>query len=62
MLPVADLYLQPLGQGVDHLGANAVQAARYLVSAATELTARVQHGEDDRHRRDACLLYTSRCV
>ena len=38
---------QPLGQGIDHRRAHAVQAAGDLVSSAAELTAGVQHGIHD---------------
>ena len=42
-----DLDHEPLGQGVDHRHADAVEAARDLVAVAAELAAGVQHGEDD---------------
>ena len=46
-LPVfVDLDLQPLGQGVDHRGAHAVQTAGDLIAPAAELTAGVQDGKD----------------
>ncbi len=48
---LADDDLQPRGQGVDDRGADAVQAAGYLVPLAAELSARVQHGEAYLHRR-----------
>ena len=54
-MPVADLHLQPLGQGVDDRSAYAVQSAGHLVSAAAKFAAGVQHGKDNRHRRDAQL-------
>jgi hypothetical protein len=38
------LDLQPFGQGVDHGGAHAVEAAGDLVAAAAEFAAGVQHG------------------
>ena len=44
---LVDLRHQPLGQGVDHGGAHAVQAAGDLVTAAAELTAGVQDRKDD---------------
>ena len=51
-LPVlVDLHLQPLGQGVDHAGAHAVQAAGDLVAAAAELAAGVQDGKYHLQRR-----------
>ena len=43
---LADLDLQPLGEGVDDRGADAVQAAGDLVAPAAELAARVQNGEN----------------
>ena len=56
-LPVlVDLDLQPLGEGVDHGGAHAVQAAGDLVASAAELAAGVQHREDDLQRALAGLL------
>ncbi len=39
-----DLDGEPLGQGVDHAGAHAVEAAGDLVSATAELAAGVEHG------------------
>ena len=45
-----DLDEQPLTQGVDDRQADAVQATRDLVAAATEFAARVQRGEDDLER------------
>ena len=49
-----DLDLQPLGEGVHHRHADAVQTAGDLVGAAAELAAGVQHG----HRHfDARLLH-----
>ena len=42
---LVDAHLQPLGQGVDHAGAHAVEAAGHLVAAAAELTAGVEDGE-----------------
>ena len=45
-LPVfVHVHFQPLGQGVDDRGADAVQAAGDLIATAAELAARVQHGE-----------------
>ena len=38
---VTDFHLQPFRQGVDHRRADAVQAAGDLISASTELTARM---------------------
>ena len=38
--------LHPLGEGIDHRGAHAVQAAGDLVGLAAELAAGVQHGHD----------------
>ena len=48
---------EPLGQGVDHRGAHAVQAAGHLVAGilAAELAAGVQHGIDDGHCGNAHL-------
>ena len=47
-LPVfVHVHFQPLGQGVDDRGADAVQAAGDLIAPAAELAARVQHGEYD---------------
>ena len=47
------LHSQPLGAGVDHRRAHAVQAAGYLVARvlAAELAAGVQDGKDDGDRR-----------
>ena len=42
-----DLDRQPLGQGVDHGGAHAVEAAGDLVAAAAELAAGVEDGVND---------------
>ena len=42
---LVDLDLQPLGQGVDHAGAHAVEAAGDLVAAAAELAAGVEDGK-----------------
>ena len=53
MSAVADLYLQPGGEGVDHRGSHAVKAAGNLVAAAAELSAGVKHGKHHRHRRDS---------
>ena len=53
---LVDLDLQPLGQGVDHRGTHAVQAAGALIASAAELAARVQHGKDDLQGRLAGLL------
>ena len=41
-----DLDLQPLGEGVDHAGAHAVEAAGDLIPAAAELAAGVEDGKD----------------
>src|SRR5438067_2115906 len=49
-LPARDLHLQPLGQRIDDRYADAMQAARCLVGARVELTARVQRGHDDLER------------
>ena len=50
-LPVfMHVHFQPLGQGVDDRGADAVQAAGDLIAPAAELAARVQHGEYDLER------------
>ena len=57
---VANLHLGPFGQRVDNRRADAVQAARHLVSAAAELTARVQLGEHQRHSRDPELWVDTR--
>ena len=51
---VADLGVQVGGERVDDRDADAVQAAGDLVAAATELAARVQHGQ--RHRQRGHLL------
>ena len=50
VLAVANSDLEPLGQRVDDRRADAVQTAGHLVSAAAELTARMQYGKDDRDR------------
>ena len=39
-----DLDRQPLGKGVDHAGAHAVEAAGDLIASAAELSAGVEHG------------------
>ena len=44
---LADLDLEPVGQRVDDGNAHTVQAAGHCVRLAVELTARVQHREDD---------------
>ena len=50
-LPVfVHAHFQPVGEGVHHAGAHAVQAAGDLVSAAAELAAGVQHGVHDLQR------------
>ncbi len=41
---LVDPDLHPFGEGVDHAAANAVKAARDLISAAAELAAGVEHG------------------
>ena len=41
-----DLDLQPLGEGVDHAGAHAVEAAGDLIAAAAEFSAGVEDGEN----------------
>ena len=48
--------LQPVGERVDHAGADAVQSAGDLVSAAAELAAGVEHGVHDLQSRLAGLL------
>ena len=47
--------LQPLGQGIDHRRAHAVETARDLVAAAAELTAGVENGIDHLGGGDALL-------
>ena len=47
--------LQPFRQSVDHRGTHAVEAARDLVAAAAELTARVEDGIDHLGGGDALL-------
>src|SRR5262249_23767175 len=42
---------EPLAPRVDYARADAVQARGHLVAAATELSARVEHGENDFKRR-----------
>ena len=54
-MAIADLGLQPVGQGVYNGRANAVQAAGYLVARAVELAACVQDGEYNLERWDAHL-------
>ena len=49
ILAVAYSDLEPLRQSVYYRRAHAVQTARYLISAAAELTAGVQYGEYHRH-------------
>jgi hypothetical protein len=44
-----DLHHRPLGEGVDHAGPHAVEAARDLVGPALKLAPRVQGGVDDLH-------------
>ena len=44
---------EPLAQGVDHAGANAVQTAGVIVILVVELAARVQDGENDLDPGDA---------
>ena len=48
---VAHLDLEVAGERVHHRDAHAVQTAGDLVAAATELAARVQHGQRERHGR-----------
>ena len=49
-----DLRLQPFGERVDRLDADAVQTARnFIARVSAELTARVDLGKDDLHRRNA---------
>ncbi len=50
-LPARDLDLELLRQRIDDGDADAVQAARRLVGAAVELSARMQHRHDDFERR-----------
>ncbi len=42
---------EPVGEGIDHADADAVEAARRLVGLASELAARVERAEDDLERR-----------
>ena len=44
---------EPLAQGVNDTGADAVQAAGIIIVLTVELAARVQDGEDDLHPGDA---------
>ena len=53
---LADLDLEPLGQGVDDRRADAVQTAGDLIAPAAELAARVQNGIDDLERGLSRLL------
>ena len=48
---------QPFGERVHDRDADAVQAARYLVPVAAELSAGVELGQDDRQRRQPLLLH-----
>ncbi len=50
-----DLDVEPGGQGVDHGGADAVQAAGGAVGPATELAAGVELGEDELDAHEAAL-------
>ena len=43
---LADLHIQPFGKGIDDRGADTVQAAGHLVSAAAEFSAGVELGKD----------------
>ncbi len=51
-----DLELQPVGQGVDHRHADAVQAAGDLVRVLVEFPAGMQLGHDDLGRRHALFV------
>ena len=53
---LVDLHLQPLGEGVDHAGAHAVETAGDLITSAAELAAGVQYGIYHLQRRAAGLL------
>ena len=59
VLAVANLDLEPLGKRVNNRCAYAVQTARYLVTAAAELAARVEHGENDCNGRQTRLAVNS---
>ena len=52
-----DFQFKPLRQRVHHRDANAVQAARDLVTAVVELAAGVQHGQRDFGRRATALVH-----
>jgi hypothetical protein len=57
LLAVApDAQVEPVGKGVDHRDAHAVEAARDLVAVLVELTARVELGHDDLGGRHSLLL------
>ena len=47
----ADFYFKPFGQGIDNAHANPVQAPRDLIHPVIELTACVQSGQHNLHRR-----------
>ena len=53
---LVDLHGQPLGKGIDHGCAHAVQAAGHFVAAAAELTAGVQYGKHHLQRGTTRLL------
>ena len=52
---LVDLYDQPLGQGVDHRCAHAVESAGNFIASAAEFSAGMQHREHDFKRRTAGL-------
>ena len=58
-LPVfMDTDLQPVGKGIDHAGAHAVETAGDLIAATAELTAGVKHGKHNLQSRLAGLGLT----
>ena len=52
----AYLHMLFLAERVDHAHAYAVQTARYLVSSAAELSARMQNGHSHLHGRNTVLF------
>ena len=55
MASIPNLHLKPFGKGVDRRGADSMQAARNLVTASAELSARVQDGQNHCNGRNSHL-------
>ena len=53
---LADLYLQPVGEGIYHRCSYTVQTAGYLVSSTAELTTGMKDRKYNFYCRDSCLV------